>query len=223
MVNLRSGRDETCCSGETCVALTCRSRSRRMADPSQKPWKPSRVETKSESLRISRTCIVFQALCMDRREVNKTDTITATRFNLRLCRGSIKSAITTWSAFGIRCTFMSSARSRARLIKTFANALWSPFRWRSAINKGCSENLAPHAMTVATRLIASQRRVARSIIGASRHRKYVNRLTLGEVVFVAGTAPTVRRAGCCCFVYVVAAPPCSPSGCSATCFRSVIR
>ena len=65
--------------------------------------------------------------------------------------------MTTWSALGIRWTFMSSARSRARLISTFANALWPLFRCRSAMNNGCSENFAPQAMTVATRLIGDAR------------------------------------------------------------------
>lgn len=65
--------------------------------------------------------------------------------------------MTTWSAFGIRCTFMSSARSRARWMSTFANVLWPPFRCLSAMQSGCSENFAPHAMTVATSLVDDQR------------------------------------------------------------------
>ena len=155
--------------------------------------------------------------------------------------------MTTWSAFGIRCTFMSSARSRARWMSTFANVLWPPFRCLSAMQSGCSENFAPHAMTVATSLVDDQRpRPGRGASGwrtAPGRRPIQNEcseiknaapeqsasagasmeLTLGARVSGTTDVSIGRRSGCCCCGPAVAERRHCPGACLATCRRSEIR
>jgi hypothetical protein len=58
--------------------------------------------------------------------------------------------MSTFSGVASRGTLTASATSRARSMSVFANAPWPPFRRRSSAKMGCSENLAPHASTVAT-------------------------------------------------------------------------
>jgi hypothetical protein len=70
--------------------------------------------------------------------------------DVRLCSGSIRSAMTTCSAAGTRCTLSASATSRARAMRVLARLLCRAGELRrSATRRGCSENLAPHATTVA--------------------------------------------------------------------------
>lgn len=64
----------------------------------------------------------------------------------------MRSAITTWSELGTRCTLRSSANSLARFMSALAKKLCPLFLLRSPKIIGCSENLAPHANTVATKL-----------------------------------------------------------------------
>jgi hypothetical protein len=73
-----------------------------------------------------------------------------TEGNARLCKGSIRSAMTTCSDAGTRCTLRASATSRARTMSVLARPLCRVGELsRSATRRGCSENLAPHATTVA--------------------------------------------------------------------------
>ena len=159
-------------------ARTWRSSRRRIADPSQKPWKPVRgregafssvQQQGTDGLRIDacirraahlrcppNSLLSSPASAAISTQYNGEPRRTRSTAHSRLCSGSRRSEMTTWSAFGIRCTFMSSARSRARWMSTFANVLWPPFRCLSAIQRGCSENFAPHAMTVATNLVEDQ-------------------------------------------------------------------
>jgi hypothetical protein len=64
--------------------------------------------------------------------------------------GSMSSDITTLSADDRRCTFMFSASSLDLSISAFAKWLCPVGRRRSATSNGCSENLVPQAITVAT-------------------------------------------------------------------------
>jgi hypothetical protein len=65
----------------------------------------------------------------------------------RLCNGSINKATRTWSALGTLWTFSASAMSIAFTNSVAAIRLRPLFFSRSLSRMGCSENLAPHAMT----------------------------------------------------------------------------
>ena len=146
--------------------------------------------------------------------------------------------MTTWSALGILCTFMSSARSRARWIRTFANVLWPPFLCLSAMQSGCSENFAPHARTVATRLIV--RVVTVGDEGVRRQRITQSKtniqsstsadgsttetgLTPGAGVFGATDVATKYHSDCCCCGPAGAVRRRWPAAYSGKCRRSVNR
>lgn len=78
----------------------------------------------------------------------------------RLCSGSNNNAITTLSYVGSRCIFSLSAISRALFVRMRQSRLRPEFVSRSCTSRGCSENLAPHAMTVANNAGCKGPRVA---------------------------------------------------------------
>lgn len=101
------------------------------------------------SLRIH-ACLVFRSF-WTRGKFRAASEMKGRNGSLRLWSGSISRPITTCSSLGIRWTFKASASSLVLSIKVLASVLWPLFRARSATRSGCSENLAPQEITVATR------------------------------------------------------------------------